>query len=374
MRIVHLVSSLQVGGMEQFVLRLADEQCRLGHEAGVLALSGGPLLDQAQRGTAAVRVLARSGVIGRVCETAAFLRRLRPEVLHPHNPSSLHYAVLGRAVSRAKVVLTYHGRGVKDSRAPRVSEWRRVDTVVSVSTGALTQLPEGVERDRLRVIRNGVAAGVPARSRREVREELGLGDRPTGILVARVDGLKGHETVVRALARLHECPELAILIAGDGAERSRIEALARELGIGEDRLRFLGFRSDVVDLLGAADFFLLPSVTEGLPLSLLEAMSMGLPAIVTPVGGMPEVISDGREGVFVPVDDDAALAAAMLRLARDPALRSTLGEAARKRAQHELSFERMTREYLQLYQELLERGGRSIRPLEPYPATAQRVK
>lgn len=354
LRVVHVVSSLHVGGMEHFVLRLAAEQRRLGHAASVLALNGGPLAEHAQRSGVPVRVLSGRSALARVLETMAHLGALRPRVVHPHNPSSLHYAVLGKGITGAKLVLTYHGRGLREARIPGPGEWRRTDAVVSVSAGAVEQLPEAVPSRRVTVIRNGVVPTPPSRPRAALRRELGLDDGLVGIMVARLDGLKGHDTLVRALARVRDLGRrVTLLVAGDGAERPRIETLARELALGPGWVRFLGFRTDVADLLAASDFFLLPSVTEGLPLSLLEAMSQGLPALATPVGGIPEVIRDGEHGFLVPVHGDAELAAAMLRLLDDPALLRTLGARARRRAQEEFSFERMTREYLELYGRLL---------------------
>lgn len=354
MRIVHLVSSLQIGGMEQFVLRLAAEQRRLGHDAGVLTFAGGPLLEQARAAGTPVRVLRGPGKLGRVLDAVGFLGMSRPAVLHPHNPSSLHFGVIGKLASRARLVLTYHGRGVRDARTPAAREWRQTDAVVSVSEGALAQTPDSAPRDRLRVIRNGVIPVTSARSRAEMRRELGLGDRLTAIIVARVDGLKGHETILTALARMREQgTPVTVLVAGDGSERARLEATADSAGLTPDWIRFLGFRADVPDLLAAADFFLLPSVTEGLPLSLLEAMSMGLPAVATPVGGIPEVIRPGQDGLLVPVNDADALAAAMSRLCEDSRLLGALGQEARRRVIRDFSFERMTREYLSLYEQLM---------------------
>lgn len=352
-RVVHVVSSLNVGGMEHFVLRIAAEQRRLGHDASVLALNGGPLAEHARRSGVPVRVLSGRNALARVLETIAYLGTLRPQVIHPHNPSSLHYALAGKSVTGAKLVLTYHGRGLREARTPGAGEWHRTDAVVSVSEGAVAQLPDAVPSSRVTVIRNGVVPTPPARTRDEVRRELSLNAGLVGIMVARMDGLKGHDTLVRALAALRGTGrKVTLLVAGDGAERPKVEALAQELDLGPESLRFLGFRTDVADLLSASDFFLLPSVTEGLPLSLLEAMTHGLPALATPVGGIPEVIRDGEHGFLVPVHGHAELATAMARLVDDPTLLRTLGDRARRRAADEFSFERMTREYLALYDRL----------------------
>jgi glycosyltransferase involved in cell wall biosynthesis len=351
--VVHLVSSLQVGGMEHFVLRIAAEQRKQGHDAWVLALNGGPLLETARAGGLPVRVLS-GGKVARVAQTAALLATGRPHVIHPHNPSSLHYALVGKRVSGARLALTYHGRGLREARTPGAGEWLQTDAVISVSEGAVEQLPSEVPSSRVHVIRNGVVPAAATRSREEVRQELGLDDRTVGIIVARVDGQKGHGMLLQALPQVRRAGHrLTLLVAGDGAERAALESLAGDLGLGPDEVRFLGFRSDVPDLLAASDFFLLPSRSEGLPLSLLEAMTHGLPAVATSVGGIPEVIRSGEHGFLVPVDDAPALADAIARLCADPTLLRRLGDQARTRARDDFSFERMTREYLDLYAQLV---------------------
>jgi glycosyltransferase involved in cell wall biosynthesis len=172
--------------------------------------------------------------------------------------------------------------------------------------------------------------------------------------------VKAHDCLLKSLALVKQRGlDTTMLIAGDGPERDALERLAAELGLGPDRLRFLGFRSDVGDLLNAADFFVLPSRTEGLPLSLLEAMAFRLPVVVTPVGGIPEVITDGRHGALVPVDDPERLSQAIAELVSDPARRASLGAAAYDHARSHFSFEAMLQEYEDLYRQVL---GVSHRP------------
>lgn len=354
LRVIHIISSLQVGGMEQFALRLAARQRSRGLDASLLALNGGPLLDVARIQEVPVRVLGGRHKLPRVGWGILHFASRRPQIVHAHNPTSLHYAALGRKVTRARVVMTYHGVGAAHPREPSATEWRGTDAVVSVSAGAVAQLQRPELGDRLRVILNGVDLPQAGRPRAELRRELALGDRLTGIMVARMDGLKGHAPLLQALTSdsLRSLP-LTILLAGDGAIRGELEREAARLGLADDRVRFLGFRSDVADLLAAADFFLLPSRTEGLPLSLLEAMSHGLPVVATPVGGIPEVVTPDAEGLFVAVDNPAELGSAIYRLATDEALRKRLGLAARERVSRELSFDVMAARYEELYQSLL---------------------
>ena len=354
LRIVHMVSSLQVGGMEQFVLRIANEQLRRGHKVAVIGLQGGPLLEQAQ--SLGLQAMALNGLrrIPRLIRVTRHLIRLRPDVVHVHNSSPLPYALLSKMRGRARVIMTRHGL---TERIPLASsrQLRYTDAVVAVSEAAAVALKRSRPdcADKITVIPNGVESAKPLRSRREVRASLGLGDELVGVIVARVDNAKGHSTLLRALALLQEQDiRLTMLVVGDGPERSRVESLAQHLELGCDRVRFLGFRSDVSDLLGAADLFVLPSLTEGMPISVLEAMAQALPIVATSVGGIPELIAEPHQGILIPVNDPAALSNALIRLASDPLLRCNMGGAACRRAREHFSFEEMARKYEALYMSL----------------------
>ncbi len=354
LRIVHVVSSFEVGGMEQFVVRLAAEQLRGGHQAFVLALKGGPLLDQARALGVEAWALDRRGKLARAVGGTVRLLRQKPDIINAHNAWALTYALLGKAYPGARVVMTRHGQE-EITPLPSEGELRRTDAIVAVSEAAarvmLARRPACAPK--LQVIHNGVERVEPHRSRAQVRGDLGLGGEVVGIMVARLDQLKGHETLLRALAlpQVQEQP-LVVLLLGDGPERPRLEVLARELELGPDRLRFLGFRRDVPDLLSASDFFVLPSLTEGLPLSVLEAMAQGLPIIATPVGGIPELVTHEEHGLLVPVKEPEALADAVVRVAADAPLRQRQGRAGRERAEALFSFSAMTRRYEDLYYSL----------------------
>ncbi len=350
LRIIHTTSSLKGGGMEHFVLRLAAAQRALGHDAQILALQGGPLEANAERLGIPTIVLGGKSTAGRILRGAAVFGRLRPNLMHSHNPTSLQYGVLGKVVSGARLVFTDH-RGIV--RVPATIEWLLTDAVVAVSRDTARQSPASAVVD-VSVIYNGVDRPAPKRTRAEVRADLGLGEGPVALHVANFLPVKGHDILMRALALVKQrgvC--LTVVTAGDGAERAPIEALASSLGLGPEHVRFLGFRSDVPDLLAAADFFVLPSRMEGLPLAVLEAMSHGLPIVTTRIGGNPEVVTDGEHGLLVPIEDPAALAAALARFAEDPELRRKLGEAGRVRVADEFSFTEMTRKYEAIYDRLV---------------------
>jgi glycosyltransferase involved in cell wall biosynthesis len=351
LRIVHVVSSLKVGGMEQFVLRIAGAQRRAGHRVSVLAVRGGPLLEEGRRQGLEILTLDHPGKALRLLRAALSLAWHRPDITHAHNFTAFQYALLGKIFGRSRLVLTLHGRSPADKRSPGKRELDRIDAVVAVSSKTPEHYDLSSDHAGLSVIHNGVDMPQGEQDRAATRRKLGLEEgRTVGIIVARMDHLKGHDVLLRSLSLLQqESIPLTLLIAGDGPERTNLEALAQTFGLGPDRVRFLGFRSDVSDLLHASDFFVLPSLTEGLPLSVLEAMSHRLPVVVTPVGGVPELVSDREQGLWVPVSDPQALAEAMAALARDDARRDRLGAAAYQHVLDHFSFDEMLRNYEDLY-------------------------
>jgi glycosyltransferase involved in cell wall biosynthesis len=201
-----------------------------------------------------------------------------------------------------------------------------------------------------------VPNGIPFRNgdRSSLRNELGLS--ANDLLLVAVGNLypvKGHAVLLRALGGLLRSGEIAnvpwrLAIAGRGEEEEGLRALAREEGIA-DRVTLLGFRRDVPDILAAADIFVMPSLSEGLPLALVEAMAAGLPVVVSDVGGVPEVAVAGREAILVPPGEPALLAEGLARLLRDPSARVTMGRAARERALRDFSVSTMCEAYERLY-------------------------
>src|SRR6185312_14668731 len=251
LRVAHVVSSLLNGGMEHFVVRLADAQRRMGHDATIVAIKPGPLEEEARARGVPVAVLDGGGKEARIVRAVSHLATLRPEIIHAHNTTSLHYAVLGRLVGGGRIVITDHAQV---NRVPRSFEWYLTDAAVAVSRDTAGHSLANEVLGEVRVLHNGVDVQAPRRTRAEVRAELGLGDGTVAIHVARFVPLKAQDVIVRAVADLAaRGVGLTVIFVGDGPEHAAVERLAAELGLGPDRVRFLGFRTDVPDLLGAAD-------------------------------------------------------------------------------------------------------------------------
>jgi glycosyltransferase involved in cell wall biosynthesis len=208
---------------------------------------------------------------------------------------------------------------------------------------------------RVQVIHNGIdGERFVAAERDGVRRELGLGDAfvvGTAAVLTRQKGLF-HLLEAARLVKAAD-PGIRFVVAGDGPLRAELEARARTLGV-DDVVRFVGYRRDVPELLAALDLHVMPSLWEGLPLALLEALASGKPIVATRVGGNPEVVEDGVNGLVVPPADPAAIARAVLALRRDPAARARMQAANLERFARRFSVGAMTAAHLRAYRALVE--------------------
>jgi len=216
-------------------------------------------------------------------------------------------------------------------------------------------LAEGVRPGRVTVIQNGITPmPFEGEHRLEVRKEAGIGADDLFLLsVGRLVYPKAHDVLVSAMpAVLKEFPNAKVGICGDGVLRRKLETQIKSLGL-EDSVKLLGQQNNVAKFLSSADVFVLPSRSEGLPIALLEAMSIGLPVIATKVEGMDEVVTEGAHGLFAPVDDVESLSQVILQLLRDPHMRARMGAAAKRRVNEIYSVDRMGEQYLNLMHSLL---------------------
>lgn len=235
--------------------------------------------------------------------------------------------------------------------------YRCAHAVVANSCAAARQLEsEGLSDDVVRVIPNGVSL-----ERFAPRVYSGRPIR-TILTVANLRKEKAHEVLLAAASQLQSRhPQIHYLIAGGGPRGSELQALAAKLGVAT-QVTFLGHREDVPALLARADAFVLPSRSEAFPNGAIEAMAAGLPVIASSVGGLVDLIEDGRTGLLVRPDDPAALAAAIESLVFSPARAEALGAAAREEVTRRYSFDRMVRAFEDLYTSQLVTAGIPVRP------------
>jgi glycosyltransferase involved in cell wall biosynthesis len=361
MRVLQLIPSLVVGGAERVVARLARHLHRWGHAVEVVSMYDPlgtwieadlrseeiPLTFLGKRPGFDVRMIPR---IARV------LARFEPDVLHTHM-YVLKYALPGVAASRTcRVVHTLHNVASREVARPnRVLQnlaFRAGVTPVAIGQGVAKSMRSVYGLYPRHIIPNGIPVSEyapPGAAREELRASLGIpGDAPTFVMVAMFQRKKNHEGLLRAFAsRRLAFAGAHLLLAGDGEQRHETERLAYTLGVS-GRVRFLGVCSDIPRVLAAADAFVLPSVYEGNPLSIMEAMAAGKPVVATAVGCVPELVSD-RTGRLIPPGDPDALEAALHELANDLPLSRAKGAAAARVARERFDDVTMARAYERLY-------------------------
>jgi glycosyltransferase involved in cell wall biosynthesis len=301
-------------------------------------------------------------------------RARRVEVVHTHQYTPFFYAALARLLCARppRVILTEHGRHYPDTVAPvrravnRLVLDRLADAVNACSafSGRALARVDGFAGRRIEVIENGIEVDrySGAADRAALRRALGLEpDRRYVATVARFHPVKDHATLLRAFGPVAAArPDVDLLLVGNGPLRGELELLTRSLGI-ERRVHFLGVRSDVPLILQSADLFAMTSLSEAASLTILEAMAARLAVVVTAVGGNPELVRDGAEGLLVPRGDAPATAAALLRLLDDPAAAAAMGAAGRARVEARYRLSGTIENYWRLYQRLDPRGRSSGR-------------
>jgi len=359
-RVVLAIESSGPGGAERMVLSLAEALKRGGDEPIIATLKSGWMTQRADAAGIPVWIEPqRPGLdLGWVFRFARRLSRERIDVLHTHEFGMNSYGSAAALLSRTPAISTIHGRHWVVDRLRRRVAYRLLRAlgvpIVAVSRDLAGFLEQrlGLPRKRLEVVHNGIPMQPALRAedraarRAALRSEIGIPPKlPLLIAVGNLYPVKDHATLLHALSRL---PDPWLAIAGRGGEEENLRRLASELGIAE-RVHLLGLRDDIPTLLAAGDVFVQPSRSEGLPLAVLEAMAQQIPIVATDVGGVGEVVEDGKTGYLVPSADPAALAVAVSRILDSPDRGAALAAAADARVREEFSAERMLSRYRELY-------------------------
>ena len=361
-RILQTVLSLNPGGTEKLVMEIAR---RLHGEMPTMvcclddAGSWAPVLGECGIGVHALhRGPGFRPSLGR--RIAALAREHRASVVHAHHYSPFVYSGLARIwAGGPPVVFTEHGRlsdtGPSTKRRLVNRALQHVPArVFGVSNDVRLHLAtEGFPLESVGVIYNGIDAGSApdANTRAEVRRVLGVREDVLVIgTIARLDPVKDLGTLLRGIARVSENISVTLMIVGDGPERGRLESETTALGLSAI-VRFLGHRDDARHWLAGCDLYANSSISEGVSLTILEAMAAALPVVATRVGGTPEVVDDSC-GRLVPARDAESLAAAVGELAGQPALRQSLGRAGRSRVETRFTLDRMVNDYAAVYREV----------------------
>jgi len=360
-RVLQVVLSLNPGGTERLVVELARRLHRqIPMAVCCLDEQGAWATELTSEGIPVEALHRPPGFVPRLSTAIARMAaRHRATVAHCHHYSPFVYGGLSRAWRPAtRVVYTEHGRL---SDAPPSSKRRIANSVFSRVPSAVFAVSselrdhlveEGFSPARAAVIYNGIDIGpLPcAAQRADIRRRLGVDDDAFVVgTIARLDPVKDLGTLIDAVGRLSGVP-VVLMIIGEGPERQSLEQQVARVGIA-DRVRFLGQRNDAREWLAGCDLYVNSSISEGVSLTILEAMAAGLPVVATRVGGTPEVV-DAASGRLIPARDSATLADTLVDLMTDTSRRCEMGRAARRRVETHFTLDRMVEEYRRVYERL----------------------
>ncbi len=385
--VVNEFPPVSVGGAEVQAERLAAYLSGKGLKVGVVTRGAAGLPAHEERSGFWIERIPQLGP-GKV-KTLSFMAgailalwrcRGEYEIFHAHLSfaPALVASSMGRLLGK-RVIVKYGNSGLFGDVQASQRTWRGrvrltvlrrwVDVNIALSAEMETELlAAGFPSERICRMVNGVDAEAfrPQESKTAAKESLGLADRTIALFVGRLTAQKALPTLMLALQNaVTVCPQLHLVLVGDGPDRLALEQRVSELGIAP-HITFVGKAADVRPYLNAADMFVLPSVAEGISNALLEAMAAGVACVATAVGGSPEVLDDGACGVLLPPERPDLLSAALVRLARDPDEAARLGRLARSRILSHYDFAVVGDQYRSLYAQLL-----SERVSVPAPATGK---
>jgi glycosyltransferase involved in cell wall biosynthesis len=352
MKIAHVVDSMEVGGAETLVSQMCRLQREQGHDPRVYAIATlGPLGEQLRKEGFTVQAKLGWPMPDSVRNLFRLFKESHPDVVHVHNPTPTTYGALAARVAGVpSIVSTRHNLAapprrlvaeVKYAIAAACCDW--VVGICDATVNNLKSMHSVAGRKIVRVY-NG-AVPLQRVATRECPPKSGF----TLLYAGRLAPVKNHELLFNAFrSALSSMPALRLWMVGDGSERKRLENLADSLGISA-QVTFWGQQLDVAPFFSAADAFIMSSTSEGLPMSLLQAFSLGLPAIVTDVGGMAEVIRLSNAGFTVSRADSAEMASAILRMAASDAEREQFSKNALEAFSTRFTLGTMVDAYLDLY-------------------------
>jgi len=354
MKIAHVVDSMEIGGAETLVLQMCRLQREQGHDPCVYAVATlGPLGEQMRKEGLFVQPNVGRHLLDATWNFFRIFKGLRPDVVHLHNPTpTIYAAIAARMAGVSSIISTRHSlvapprklvEGCKYAIAARSCDW-----IVGICEATVNNLKSTHSAPIRKIVRvyNGATP-----LKRAAKEDWPQKSGFTLVYVGRLEPVKNHALLLHAFrGALCPMPDLRLWMVGDGSERGTLERLAMDLGIA-GHVTFWGQQLDVAPFFSAADAFIMSSRSEGLPVSLLQAFSLGLPAIVTNVGGMAEIVRMAEAGPTVSAADPAEMAAAILRLAGSDAEREKFATNAEAAFHSRFTLQTMVDAYMELYRD-----------------------
>lgn len=374
-KVCHVAMGDLWAGAEVHLLALLTYLVRLEKfDCSIIVFNEGRLAEELRKLSLSVVVIPekRHNPLTVAYRLAKIFRILRPDIVHTHKyKDSILATIAARCVGVPHVIRVVHGmpepfKGLSNVNMflytivdRLVVDWL-VDRIIAVSSDIERSLVRVYGIARVVRIHNGIDLEVVQvrTARRDKRKEWHFAD--TGTLVGTVGRLvpvKGHTILLKALRILHKSDRTVnLLIVGDGPLRGQLEAEVRRLGL-EEYVRFAGHQVESYDFINMMDVFVLPSLHEGIPMVLLEALALQRPVVATRVGGIPEVIEHGRTGLLAEPSDESSLAGLIQRMVEDPQLAVSIGNAGRTHVETEFTARTMAGKTAELYEQVLRIGS-----------------
>jgi glycosyltransferase involved in cell wall biosynthesis len=365
LNILHITFDMRIGGTEQVIKNLI-----LGADPDLFTMS--VLCIESPLGPFADDLLAKGITINALARQPGFDVRLiskirqnitthKIDIVHCHQYTPYVYGLLGSLFTDAKVIFTEHGRFYPDSSTwkrklinPIMHKFTAATTAISAATRDALVEYEYLPYENIQVIYNGII-GLKTEPGAVANLADALGIKKNSLLlgtIARLDPIKNHTMMLKAFKRvLNAGIDAQLMIVGDGDERANVEALIDELDLTNNVI-MTGYEPKPHNHLALMDIYLLPSLSEGTSMTLLEAMSLGKPCVVTDAGGNPEIVVHNKTGLVTPNDDEQAYAQAMITLANDKQRQAAFGMASKARFEERFSIEHMNKLYEILYTQL----------------------
>jgi glycosyltransferase involved in cell wall biosynthesis len=365
LKVVHLTYDMRIGGTEQVIKNIIEDADTQLFDMSILCIESpiGPFGDALVAKGFDVSAFSRQpGFDWRlILKIRQYLKLRQIDILHCHQYTPWVYGVLAAFGLKTKVIFTEHGRFYPDS-----STWkrRRVNPVLHLLTNATTAISkatqgalakfENIPLKDIEVLYNGIRPLVVSElAVAETRKKLQL-DADAIVLgtIARFDPIKNHQMMLEAFSLVvQQVPNAKLIIVGDGEERQNIEGKIKALSLS-DRVILTGYHAQPAPYLANMDIFLLSSLSEGTSMTLLEAMSLSKPCVVTDAGGNPEIIEDKFNGYVTPNNNATAFAAAIIELCQSPEKNQRMGDNAQIRFQQRFSVKTMSDRFKSIYQSL----------------------
>lgn len=357
--VLHITFNMEIGGTEQVIRQLVLNIDAARYKTTVLCIDGfiGVIGSQLQdEGVSVICIKRRPGFdFNLIKKIRKYIKDNKINIVHCHQYTPYIYGLFGGLGTGAKVVFTEHGRFHPDSYRikrmilnPILSRLTSEVTAISSATKIALARYELFPLKKIQVIYNGIC---PPEIATVKKSDLGIGEgvRILGT-VSRLDSIKNQKMMINAFKDvLTKIPNAMLLIVGDGPMRESLESQVERLGL-DTNVKFVGFKSNALDYMALMELFLLSSFSEGTSMTLLEAMSLSIPCVVTDVGGNSEVVIDKETGLVVPNDDRKSFASAVCSLLSDSTLKRSYGDSASIRFSDCFTVNKMVQAYSALYE------------------------